>query len=101
LLNVVVPTLLACAPSHAAFDDQIQFSSIPITNGSFTGSATDTGTFDSSPAMYTYTFNGNFHGTATDGTERVAGQLRETVTFDNGTSFSCTTGPQTWSASGP
>jgi hypothetical protein len=96
--DLTVPTNLACTPSFTGFGDHIQFASIAITGGSFTGSATDTGVIDNSPATYTYTFNGNFHGTNTSGTERVAGQLRETITFDNGTSYSCTTGPQTWSA---
>ncbi len=101
LQDVTVPTSLACTPSYSGLGDHIQFASIAITDGSFTGSATDTGVIDHSTATYTYTFNGNFHGTSTSGVERVAGQLRETITFDNGTSYSCTTGPQTWSASGP
>ena len=62
---------------------------------------TETGTFDDVPATFTYTFSGNFHGITTAGVERAAGELRENITFNNGTGFSCTTNSQTWSATGP
>ena len=52
-------------------------------------------------AQFTYTFVGHFHGTTTAGVERVAGQLREDITFNDGTAYSCTTNIQTWSATGP
>jgi hypothetical protein len=100
---VTVPTLVECVPSFSdGLADQIQFASIPIAaGGSFTATATQTGVIDNSQATFTYTFSGNFHGTTTSGQARAAGQLREDITFNNGTAYSCTTGPQTWSATGP
>jgi Divergent InlB B-repeat domain len=98
LQNLTVPTSMGCVPSKTV-NDQLQFGSIPIAaDGSFSGTATQTGVIDSATAQFSYTFSGHFHGTNTSGAERVAGQLREDVTFNDGTAFSCTTNVQTWSA---
>jgi hypothetical protein len=51
-----------------------------------------------SPATIKYTFSGHFHGTNGAVTARVAGNLREDVTYDNGTVRTCTTNNQSWSA---
>jgi hypothetical protein len=104
LQNVSVSTALACTPSFSgATADHVQFASIPVgSDGSFSsGQVTQTGTFDGQPATFTYTFSGDFHGTDSSGVSRAAGQLREDVTFSNGTSYSCTTNPQSWAATGP
>ena len=100
LQDVTVPTLLACTPTYNSGGDHVQFASIAIgSDGSFnSGTVTETGVIDSEPATFTYTFSGNFHGTTTAGAERAAGQLRENITFNNGNQISCTTNPQTWSA---
>ena len=96
--DVVVPTGLQCAPSQT-FDDQLEFASIPINaDGSFSGTATQTGVLFSATAHFTYTLAGHFHGTNASGVERVGGQLREDITFNNGTAFSCTTNVETWLA---
>jgi hypothetical protein len=104
LQDVRVSTTLACTPSNTSLNGgHVQFASIAIgSDGSFSsGTVTESGVIDSVPATFTYTFSGNFHGTDTSGVERAAGQLRENVTFTNGTTYSCTTNPQTWSATGP
>ncbi len=99
LLSVSIPTVvIGCTPTNS-FDDQLVISSIAIqSDGSFTGSASQSGTHNGSPAMFIYTFNGHFEGTSSSGAERVAGQLREDITFNNGTAFSCTSNDQSWSA---
>ena len=96
--DVVVPTGIQCAPSES-FDDRLQFASIAINaDGSFTGTATQTGVLSGATAQFTYTLAGHFHGTTASGVERVGGQLREDISFNNGTAFSCTTNIVTWSA---
>jgi len=101
LQDVKVPTALGCTPSKSLVD-QLQFASIPIAgDGSFSGTGSQTGVLEGATAQFTYTFVGHFHGTTTAGVERVAGQLREEITFNNGTAYSCTTNIRTWSATGP
>jgi hypothetical protein len=99
LQDVKVPTGLGCTPSKT-LNDQLQFGSIPIAaHGSSSGTASQTGTVSGATAQFT--FSGHFHATNTAGNERVAGQFREDITFNDGTAYSCTTNIQTWSATGP
>ena len=49
------------------------------------------------PAKFKYTFSGQFHGTGSAGVVRVAGTLREDITYENGSKFECTTNGETWS----
>jgi hypothetical protein len=101
LQDVKVPTQLACTPSKI-FNDQLQFASIPIAaDGSFSGTGSQSGVLFGATAQFTYTFAGHFHGTTTAGVERIAGHLREDITFNDGTAYSCTTNIRTWSATGP
>ena len=100
--DVVVNVAPTCTPSFSYGETEVEFASIPIAaDGSFSGSSTVDGVVDNAPAQSTYTFVGHFHGTNTSGTERVAGQVRDDITFSNGTSFSCTTNLTSWSATGP
>jgi hypothetical protein len=55
---------------------------------------------DGLPAPARWLAASHFHATNTAGNERVAGQFREDITFNNETAFSCTTNIQTWSATG-
>jgi hypothetical protein len=97
--NVVANTYLTCSPSAPAFDDHIEITAIPIqSDGSFTSSTMTTGVYDSTPATFTYTFNGHFHGLTTSGTQRVAGQLREDITYGSGTMITCSSNVMPWSA---
>jgi hypothetical protein len=91
-------SVLACVPGGAKLNDtSFSIPAIPIgANGSFSGSAMQSGTVDGAPATFTYIFSGHFHGTDSNGHERAAGSLRENVTYDDGTSYSCTTGTAPW-----
>jgi hypothetical protein len=99
LQDVSIPVVtIACTPSKP-FDDQVQIASIVLNgDGSFSSTTTQDGVFFGAPAHFTYTFSGHLHGLASDGTQRVAGRVREDVTFDNGTAYSCTSNDQTWTA---
>jgi hypothetical protein len=50
------------------------------------------------PAKFTYTFNGQLHGPNSDGLQRVAGIFREDITYGSGTTYSCTSNNQAWTA---
>ena len=97
-LAVSYHAVLACTPGGATLDDtSFSIPSISIdAKGAFSGQAMQSGTVDASPATFTYTFSGHFHGFDSNGHERAAGSLREDVTYDNGTSHSCTTGTRPW-----
>ena len=62
-------------------------------DGSFSSTTTQTGTLFHTTAHFTYTFNGQVSES-----NKIAGQLREDVTYDNGTAFTCTTNLLSWSA---
>ena len=94
-------TSLACTPGGSLTDSTFFISTIPIAaDGSFTATTTQTGIENGHSAQITFTFVGHFHGANANGLERGAGQMREDVTYSNGGTVSCTTGPQGWSATG-
>jgi hypothetical protein len=102
LQNVTANTSPTCSPSKVFGAGQLHFASIAINaDGSFSATTTEAGVAFNTPAQFTYTFIGHFHGQAANGTERAAGQLREDVTFNDGTAYTCTTNTLTWSALGP
>jgi hypothetical protein len=97
--NVVANTYLVCNPSAPAVSNSIQIPSIAINaDGSFDGTSSTTGVFDSTPATFTYTFVGHFHGLTSTGTQRVAGQLREDITYGSGPTITCSSDVMPWSA---
>ena len=59
--------------------------------------ATDTATVSGAANPFTYTFNGHFHGLNSSGQQRVSGQLREDVVYNNGASISCSSDVMPWS----
>jgi hypothetical protein len=91
-------TAPACVPTGTISNDtSFYIPQISIgADGSFSGTATQTGMANGAPATFTYTFSGHFHGTDSGGNEQAAGSLRENVTYNNGTSYSCTTGTTPW-----
>ena len=92
-------TYQLCAPSAAVFVDKIQAASIPIeSNGAFSYSGSSTGVFANTAATFKYTIAGHLHGLAASGEQRVAGQLTETISYGSGTTYSCTSNLQSWSA---
>ncbi len=90
---------LGCTPGGNYQDQSFNIPSIAIaSDGSFTTTVVRTGTVNSAPATITYTLSGHFHGTTGGGLERVAGQVRDDITYNNGTAYSCTSNNQSWSA---
>jgi len=90
---------LGCTPSGRFQDSTFNIPSMAIAaDGSFAGTATQTGVEDGSPATFTYTFSGHFHGTDASGDERAAGTWRENITYNRGTAYTCTSNTNPWSA---
>ena len=99
LQDVTVPAQLGCAPSHPALSDRLVISSVALAaNGSFNTTGSQDGVWGGAPATFTYVLRGHVHSVNASGTERLAGVLRETIAFDDGTAYTCTTGDQYWSA---
>jgi hypothetical protein len=96
--DVTVDTSLGCTPSKT-FGDELQVASLAIAaDGSFSSVTTQHGQLSGGPATFTYTLSGHVHGTTTGGVERMAGTLREDVTYDDGTARTCATNDQSWYA---
>lgn len=88
--------LLNCAPGGTLVD-HVGIDSIPIdADGSFSTRTTQTGIVGHTPATYTYTFSGHVHGVNSAGAARIAGILREDVTYGAGGATSCSTDQQSW-----
>jgi PKD domain len=98
--NITIPTVyLDCTPGNAEPDTELTIASATIgSDGSFSGSATDTGVFESEPATFSYTFRGNFHSLNASGVERAAGTFEVTVTYTNGSTYTCSSNEETWNA---
>jgi hypothetical protein len=90
---------LGCTPGGSYDDQSFSIPAIAIAaNGSFTTTTTETGVINGAAATITYTFSGHFHGTNSSGVERAAGQVRDAITYNNGTAYSCTSNNLSWSA---
>ena len=101
LLNVAVTDIIACTPAGSFPDvDQLVIPQVTVQpDGSFSGTATQEGVFDNAKAKFTYSFAGHFEGATPSGPLTVAGTLRDTVVFPaNGTTETCTTNNQPWTA---
>ena len=101
LLNVAVTDIIACTPAGSFPDvDQLVIPQVTVQpNGSFSGTGTQEGVFDNAKAKFTYSFAGHFEGATPSGPLTVAGTLRDTVVFPaNGTTETCTTNNQPWTA---
>jgi hypothetical protein len=101
LLNVAVTDIIACTPAGSFPDvDQLVIPQVTVQpNGSFSGTGTQEGVFDNARAKFTYSFAGHFEGATPSGPLTVAGTLRDNVVFPaNGTTETCTTNVQPWTA---
>src|ERR1700733_14990839 len=100
LQDISIPTVyLKCAPGGASVTKPFGIATIPLaSNGSFTATTTQSGVYAGYPATFTYTFRGNFHGVAPSGAARAAGTFKETLTYANGTAYTCTSNTQSWTA---
>ncbi len=96
--NVVVSTtIMGCTPSEEV-DDHFEVASVAINpDGSFSSTTEQEGVLKHLPAKFKYTLSGQFHGTGSAGVVRVAGTLREDITYENGSKFECTTNGEDWS----
>jgi hypothetical protein len=84
---------LPCAPG-GSLRDHIGIGQIPVAaDGSFSATTTQAGVINNTPATYTYTFSGQFNAT------NVTGSFREDISYNNGTSYTCTSNPQSWTTS--
>ncbi len=101
LVNVAVDAGLECTPagSFPRFNEIVIPNVAIAANGSFSGTATQHGVFDNANAEFTYSFAGYFEGATPAGPETLAGTLSEGVVFAaNGTTETCTSNLQPWSA---
>jgi hypothetical protein len=98
LQDITASVRLGCSPG-GGLNDQLNLEDVPIRSaGSFKGSFTQEGVVEGAPAHFAYSFIGHFHGVTSSGVPRVAGTLREDITYDNGTAYTCTTNNQPWTA---
>jgi hypothetical protein len=82
----------ACSPG-GTLNDHVEMDEVPIgSDGSFSKTAQQTGLIAHVPATFTYTFTGRFSGT------NASGSIREDITYSNGTTYTCTTGLLSWTA---
>jgi hypothetical protein len=93
---------LACTPStpspNPSPDLHFYIASIPINaDGSFSTTTTVPGVIGNAPVHFTYTFSGHFHGRNASDVQRVAGSVRENLSYDD-TTTTCTSNTQYWSA---
>ncbi len=100
LQDISIPAVyLDCAPGGATPAEPFAIAAAPLkTNGSFTATTTKSGVYAGHKAKFTYAFRGNFHGLAPSGAARAAGTFRETLTYANGTAYTCTSNTQSWTA---
>ncbi len=100
LQDISVPTVgLSCLPDGASPFDKIQIASIPLAaNGSFASTTHQSGVFAGHPATFTYVFRGNVHGLSPSGVPRLAGQLRESISYTDTPARDCTSNDQAWNA---
>ena len=96
LQNLTVGGLtLKCAPGSTVGLGDISVDSVPLnSDGSFNTTTTEQGVYNGSPATYKITFQGYFHGLNSSGVARAAGSVTETMTYTHGTSYSCSSGPE-------
>jgi hypothetical protein len=97
LQNVAIGQLaLACTPNTGATLTNVTVASVPVNaDGSFDATAQETGTYLGHAAMFTIQFRGYSHGLDKNGAARVAGSVLETMTYDDGTTHQCSSGPET------
>ena len=93
----VSTTVMGCTPSEEVVD-HLEVASVVINpDGSFSSTTEQEGVLKHLPAKFKYMFSGQFHGTGSAGVVRVAGTLREDITYENGSKFECTTNGEDWS----
>ena len=98
ILNVNQDTSVSCVGSGTQ-GDSMQILSVPIKpNGAFSSTTTQQGVFNNLKATFTYTFAGSFHAATATSAAGAAGTYREDVKLASGTTVSCTSGTQPFTA---
>ncbi len=100
----VAATAVACVPGGSRYQDLFWIPEATVkANGSFAATGSQTGVWAGYKASFSYSFMGNLEAATAKGPARGTGSLRENITYNNGTTYQCTTNNQTWSAtlSGP
>jgi hypothetical protein len=99
MTNVSDPlTGLTCTPARG-LGDRLRFLEIPINgDGSFSATATQDGLIGGASAKFTYTVAGYFEGMTPFGAATVEGTWREDIVFADGSSRTCTSNNQSWTA---
>ena len=67
-------------------------------DGSFTAKGSQDGAFAGTNAKFTYSFTGYFEGATPAGPLTAAGTFREDIGFTSGTTETCTSDDQSWTA---
>jgi hypothetical protein len=100
MLNVSNPlTGLACVPSGSGAGDHLRVLRIAVArDGSFSARMTQKGLLNGVDATFTYTVAGWFEGATPLGAATVAGIWREDIELASGTTKTCTSNEQSWTA---
>ncbi|HKC28988.1 MAG TPA: hypothetical protein VKB75_13335, partial [Jatrophihabitans sp.] len=96
ITNVSDQESLHCSDGNGLIDELIVPAATIAADGSFSGSASDSGTVGGHPTQFSYSFRGNFHSIGADSAERAAGTMRESLTFTD-TNVICTSNTEAWS----
>ncbi len=98
--NVSFPTTgLSCTPSPGGTYDELQILQLPLKpNGSFTAETSQEGVLFGSKAKFTYALTGQFQVATATTPATAAGTWREDIKFASGTTASCTSNDQSWTA---
>lgn len=102
--NVSIPVVdEGCVPASSLATNSFAIETIPVnSSGAFKAKQATPGKIFGNPATITYTFNGHFHGMTSTGERRVAGLLREDISYtEKGTEYACTSNYQAWWAHQP
>ena len=98
--NISFPSIqVTCAPGGATPSFPIAIDSANLNaNGSFSVSQSQKGDYAGYPATFKIAMSGQASGAGAGGQPTMTGTLSETVSYSNGTKYSCPTGTLSWSA---
>jgi hypothetical protein len=100
LQDVAFPDiLLNCTPGNGALLFPMALDTVPVrSDGSFDATVTQAGDYAGFNAVFTIKFQGHFHGLDSTGDWRAAGSLTETMSYTNGSSYTCMANQESWYA---
>lgn len=93
---IVTDTFLQCDPK-AEVVSEFELPTVTVEgDGSFDAERETTGVFEKAAATFVFKIRGHVHGAGSNGEPRVTGIFSELITYDNGTSHTCSTGNVFW-----